>query len=1267
MRKNTKQINRIITMSLTFIMLVTLLSDVNGITKVYADEIVEEDVFVEDIVEEAPIDSENECFDEVEYCPDFDEEHFEVQDILDATVNEECVDTINEITPDVDPIIELENEAKMIDRVYVNDEEVFDSCVNLDRNSIVKIKSADFSQLNIKDPVAATWKINSLTQEKSNELLEIKKDDAVYFKVDDNAIAALGYKQFAIERTEDGIKTEWNFVINNEKPEVTVKNLDNMTIYAGQEKSFAYEVKGSNRVITKDNIKIYKENGEPADEAKIKIKDVSSSNITIVVSAVDESTDKTIYYVDIVNANGESLLAKGQKYKINVDALDSKFNVKNIEYVRSDEDNIYFRIKGLTTEVESLYTSIKVSAKAIVAEEQTLNELYKSESVVERTIKNDVVIKIPVKIDPNDARDDKSTSQDYSFTFNLQQKKTNGSEVYKCAEVKLGTSYSNRALYYETNLKIKALPVAKNLYTGQRDIQIATPVFSKESSNTAIIYLRDEEMDPKGQIETNNYGGVEGNAYDPESGTIVINVPASAKPGKHVLTFEAHAPNGYITSKASINVNVKIGIEELSMVKSLYTYYLANKDINIKPETHYYNVTHAPMYESTIKPSTCKAVYRIESANEDLLPYITINPTNGQVKISKNLANVYDKIKYKGTTFIIVATANDYPGTEAYKIENKNVSREDEWTIEITTDGISDYLTNNNEMRAYIDHPYYNEFGQLDSTATRTDVAIIDKNNKKRTQFTINEANNLTFRVYRSASEADDTDKEIANIVHSSIKWKVSGSVLSYGADNYGLHINKVKPGIITVTAIAADGSGNGSITRTFEVKKDDYKLRLIDAGNEELTIIPTDTAYHNEYYAFQGAQFMILPFNDAETEPIIERPFKDHVDDIEHNYEVKVSGGVITQLVSDVLIYIPTEPDTKITLINNNKGSDGKKVQEDRVYTIHNDCFDKIDSVFDKVKVRPAMVVANKFYDGKKPAKIRFEVTNLPGSVVDIGGGHTGYFLTLAKSYKEKPKFPKTELESMIEEIPMSSEIMYEEGKYYAEIHQSLCKEWWRPISDFVEGTYKLDAYIGKGDITEDNILHVLNKKRIETSVTIKSKKCKYTWEGGKTTKININGNEKNAQIHLVVSANNIDRDTKYFKWSKNKDVEEVKLTRIEYDLDTLNIFKEALISGDKLIAVSSENGNIDFTYKAEDFDLIKSAVVNAASGKTVRKGSAAQKAAAKMTAKPDKEGNYDMSKVNPVIRGRFTYDIIGTEAIGYEAITNLTRNFEITLVNSK
>lgn len=156
----------------------------------------------------------------------------------------------------------------------------------------------------------------------------------------------------------------------------------------------------------------------------------------------------------------------------------------------------------------------------------------------------------------------------------------------------------------------------------------------------------------------------------------------------------------------------------------------------------------------------------------------------------------------------------------------------------------------------------------------------------------------------------------------------------------------------------------------------------------------------------------------------------------------------------------------------------------------------------------------------------------------------------------------------------------------------------------------------------------------------------------------------KKDEPVYLV----HADRqDTDSFKWSKNKYVETIKITDVKYDLDTANIYKADLLDDDKLIKFTSVSGNSCITYTAENLGKIREAVIDAATGKTTRMKSSAQKAAAKMiVGKPDKKGNYDINKVKPVIRGYFTYTIEGTDEVGYHVVTNLKQKFEIVLLDS-
>ena len=48
-------------------------------------------------------------------------------------------------------------------------------------------------------------------------------------------------------------------------------------------------------------------------------------------------------------------------------------------------------------------------------------------------------------------------------------------EIITTLESVSPNSIADETIYYEPNLKVKALSTAKNIYTGQKNIQIATP------------------------------------------------------------------------------------------------------------------------------------------------------------------------------------------------------------------------------------------------------------------------------------------------------------------------------------------------------------------------------------------------------------------------------------------------------------------------------------------------------------------------------------------------------------------------------------------------------------------------------------------------------------------------------------------------------------------------------------------------------------------------------------------------------------------------
>ena len=423
-----------------------------------------------------------------------------------------------------------------------------------------------------------------------------------------------------------------------------------------------------------------------------------------------------------------------------------------------------------------------VYAEELIEADSILNDIdidaYESISMEENedfTVENDDTVQFDFAQDDSaqdEVMQDETSEGDYTpsedmilsdiddLTEESVEENHEGEEVAEVATDILNEE-EQRTLYYETNLKVNALPISNNIYAGQRDIQIATPIFSQDTTNKTVIYLEDD----KNQIITNNYGGILGNAYDSESGNLVINIPKNTSSGKHVLTFTAVAPKGCTASKATLTVNIKIGIEDIVIKTKTAHYYLDNKDIYIKPETYFHNATlknERPGFDYTF-PSTPKAIYSLKSDNEELLNYITINPSNGNVKISKELTPVFDSIKAAGDAFKIVAVANDFEGLDEPGDDYLGKDRSAERTFTLSTEGLSERIEKANEMRCFICE---NDTGKM-----RTELALTDKDNKTMTSFSIKEAQQLEFRIYDSADASDNE-----NIAEGFI-WNVKGPV----------------------------------------------------------------------------------------------------------------------------------------------------------------------------------------------------------------------------------------------------------------------------------------------------------------------------------------------------------------------------------------------------------------------------------------------------------------------------------------------------------
>ena len=198
---------------------------------------------------------------------------------------------------------------------------------------------------------------------------------------------------------------------------------------------------------------------------------------------------------------------------------------------------------------------------------------------------------------------------------------------------------STKAPAYETNLNIKM--VKNTVYSGQRNVVVATPVFSKGTSYQQI------------KIESLQKG-IE--AVSDKQGNIMVSVGEDVKPGKYTIEVTADAPKDTLPSKKAFTIEVVQGIYHLTLEtpKKLYKHY--NVGVSFKAKLIY-------NHGDQVQPKTKKVEWGLEFYdNGDWVdfehPYgkfFTIK--DGTVTIDKSFVISNDSEKNK---FRIKVAAKDY-------------------------------------------------------------------------------------------------------------------------------------------------------------------------------------------------------------------------------------------------------------------------------------------------------------------------------------------------------------------------------------------------------------------------------------------------------------------------------------------------------------------------------------------------------------------------------------------------------------------------------
>ncbi len=203
---------------------------------------------------------------------------------------------------------------------------------------------------------------------------------------------------------------------------------------------------------------------------------------------------------------------------------------------------------------------------------------------------------------------------------------------------------------YETKLSIKK--GTTTIYTGQADIAIGTPTYSKKTTYRSIKMVEDitEGITEEQKLQV-----------DYKDGQFVTSAPAGSNVaiGKHTIIAYADAPEGSKAASATVVVTVVRGIEDITVVPDgnfIFKQYNKAATLTVKPVYNTFVTAELP------EPKTKKVTYAVvdknkEEMKEDNPLYGMVTVKNGKITVNKNY--VVSPVAEENM-FCIKVTAVDY-------------------------------------------------------------------------------------------------------------------------------------------------------------------------------------------------------------------------------------------------------------------------------------------------------------------------------------------------------------------------------------------------------------------------------------------------------------------------------------------------------------------------------------------------------------------------------------------------------------------------------
>ncbi len=507
-----------------------------------------------------------------------------------------------------------------------------------------------------------------------------------------------------------------------------------------------------------------------------------------------------------------------------------------------------------------------------------------------------------VKVDNTAAKDRVARDFDVTVTLVQSAKETAPSantDIVVSGIASKTVKMSTRNAYYEDKLSLKK--GTTTIYTGQQEVSVATPTFSKNATYHSLI------------AEDISYTGSSAltiaNAEELANGIANIKVDATRDTalGKHTIKVTAtdggELGSDLYVSTATITVNVVRGIYQININADAYDIYkLPNKAATAKFAVSY----NGNSSNKNWIPKSKKAKFYVTDgdaispwdASADSVYFASkVKVTNGKITIAKDF-----DLTRANKTFQVWAVADDY---------DKNPTKCSKW-----------FTVTSNKM----------ELGE---------VVITDSNNR------------ILSRGGSSIS-ADDLKGKYVKVLYPNVQLKnvynnkdfMSTENIVFTASNKNIKIEKsgyissaVAAKNVTITATVADGSKVAAKLTKLTVTPANAEIGLNISGNTKSGVNTTISAKGDDTaitYSANGTTTFTLNLATKGTngwESV--NTYPNFADYSIYSYTIAVKNAkIVTKQNKQAYTIVPTAKVATVTLTNKAKGNSKK------VYTLTNTAF---------------------------------------------------------------------------------------------------------------------------------------------------------------------------------------------------------------------------------------------------------------------------------------------------------------------------------------